>query len=125
MNRHWDKEIRRLSSLALRKLCSRPSAIPYLEAEGIPLLLDAIMSEDLCERHGGMLALGEVMLQLQSQAIPIERKTQEVNHHSIPPPSIPHVFIHNGLIVNRKFFRVALQWNMMRGRQVKVELGQN
>lgn len=61
--RHWDQAVRELAARALHRLCACDGA--YLHDSVLPLLVPACLSRDLCERHGSVVAIGEVLTGLR------------------------------------------------------------
>ncbi|ORX85382.1 ARM repeat-containing protein [Anaeromyces robustus] len=55
---HWDQVIRELAAESLGTICKMD--IPYTEANVIPKLIEIANSTELNERHGAVVALGEV-----------------------------------------------------------------
>ncbi|ORY54682.1 ARM repeat-containing protein, partial [Neocallimastix californiae] len=55
---HWDQVIRELAAESLGTICKMD--IPYTEANVIPKLVEVANSTELNERHGALMALGEV-----------------------------------------------------------------
>lgn len=61
---HWDPAIRELTSKTLNRLTGREPA--YMANEVLPKLFLKTSSIDINERHGVVLAIGEIVAKLRS-----------------------------------------------------------
>lgn len=71
---HWDTAIRELTSKTLHKLTAREPE--YIVSDALPKLFSKTTSSDINERHGIVLAIGEIIAKLKQ--IEIESNYQKV-----------------------------------------------
>lgn len=60
---HWDTAIRELTAKTLHKLTAREP--DYMANEVLPKLFEKTSSIDINERHGTVLAIGEIVVKLR------------------------------------------------------------
>lgn len=64
---HWDPAIRELTSKTLNKLTSREP--DFMVSDALPKLFSKTSSIDINERHGTVLAIGEIIAKLRELEI--------------------------------------------------------
>lgn len=74
---HWDPAIRELTSKTLNRLTGREPN--YMANEVLPKLFLKTSSIDINERHGTVLAIGEIVAKLRSLEMESENQTIFVN----------------------------------------------
>lgn len=70
---HWDPAIRELTSKTLNRLTSREPT--YMANEVLPKLFLKTSSIDINERHGTVLAIGEIVSKLRSLEMESDNQT--------------------------------------------------
>lgn len=71
---HWDPAIRELTSKTLNRLTEREPL--YMANDVLPKLFTKSSSIDINERHGTVLAIGEIVTKLRS--LEMESENQEI-----------------------------------------------
>lgn len=74
---HWDPAIRELTSKTLNRLTGREPN--YMANDVLPKLFSKTSSIDINERHGTVLAIGEIVAKLRSLEIESENQKIYVN----------------------------------------------
>eukprot|EP00808_Paulinella_micropora_P015587 g36921.t1 len=62
---HWDPRVREISARTIGSFCEipgLPTLVPAVISSALPLLLLSARSNDLCERHGALLAISEILI---------------------------------------------------------------
>lgn len=70
---HWDIAIRDLAAKTLHKLTAREPS--YIASQVLPKLFEKTSSIDINQRHGTVLAIGEIVLKLKQ----VEQSTGETH----------------------------------------------
>lgn len=74
---HWDIAIRELTSKTLNKLTAREPE--YMANDVLPKLFSKTSSIDINERHGTVLAIGEIIAKLRDLEIESNRQNIFIN----------------------------------------------
>eukprot|EP00111_Clytia_hemisphaerica_P015498 TCONS_00045761-protein len=78
---HWDSAIRELTSHGLFHLTKTDPT--YIEEKVLPRLLEHTLSTDVCAKHGGLLALGEVLHSLHIVHCQEKQEGYKIGHQTI------------------------------------------
>lgn len=81
---HWDTAIRELTAKTLHKLTGREPA--YVVAEIMPKLIEKTASIDVNQRHGAVLAIGEIVLMLKQ--LEIFEETRYIDDNLMQPLNV-------------------------------------
>lgn len=82
--KHWNKEIRCLAATALAKLCTVTNTHEYITNTILDELHGSAHSNDVCERHGALMAISDILVVLYENNIQLHPTIQQSIIQLIP-----------------------------------------